>query len=176
MTQPPRKLLEELFSAHGKSLQRFLSRKLGNADEAEEIAQEALLRIHRLTSEQPDGLDNARAFLFQVASNMAVDQLRRRNLHQRYAQEEGSRNLDPATLEDEGSSQSPEEIVAAREQLAAIYHAIETMPSNWREAFLLHRVRGLSYQAIAREMGVSVSSVEKYILEALKHCRKDLVG
>ena len=40
---------------------------------------------------------------------------------------------------------------------------------------MLHRVRGLSYSDIAREMGVSVSSVEKYILEALRHCREHLV-
>ncbi|MAZ89474.1 MAG: hypothetical protein CL693_17720 [Cellvibrionaceae bacterium] len=48
---------------------------------------------------------------------------------------------------------------------------MDDLPIKCRQAFLLHRVKGLSYNDIAHEMGVSVSSVEKYILQALKHSR-----
>ena len=51
---------------------------------------------------------------------------------------------------------------------------MDALPERCRQAFLLHRVSGLSYNDIARELGVSVSSVEKYILQALKHCRREL--
>ena len=77
-------------------------------------------------------------------------------------------------LEESGLNQSPEEVVAAREQLASMYQAIEAMPENWRQAFLLHRIRGLSYTEIANAMDVSVSSIEKYIVEALKYVRNNL--
>ena len=50
--------LERLFTDHGKALRRYLTRKLGNPEEAEEIAQEAMLRLHRLQDQ--DTLDNAR--------------------------------------------------------------------------------------------------------------------
>lgn len=90
----------------------------------------------------------------------------------RYLEEEGARLQDDTAQQDPGT---PEELVAARQQLGLIYRAIEDLPLRCRQALMLHRVRGLSYAEIARDMGVSVSSVEKYILEALKHCREHLI-
>jgi RNA polymerase sigma-70 factor (ECF subfamily) len=49
---------------------------------------------------------------------------------------------------------------------------LEKLPQNARQAFILNRSKGMTYPAIAEQMGVSVSSVEKYILESLKHLRK----
>ncbi len=170
MTKQPGELLETLISSQRNALVRFLSRKLGSVDDAQEIAQDAFLRLHRL--EHADDLDNARAYLFQVASNMAIDQLRRRKLHARYLEDEGARQHDETEARDPGT---PEELVAARQQLGLIYRAIEDLPLRCRQALMLHRVRGLSYTEIAPEMGVSVSSVEKYILEALRHCRQHLI-
>ena len=71
---------------------------------------------------------------------------------------------------------SPEQIVSSREKLARIMRVVDALPEKCRQAFLLHRHSGLSYTQIAAEMGVSVSSVEKYILEALKHCRQKLAS
>lgn len=170
MPKQPAQNLEQLVSGHRGELVRFLTRKLGSLDDAQEIAQEALLRIHRL--EHADEIDDARAFLFQVASNMATDQLRRRSLQKRYLEVESGRVAELGGAADEST---PEALVAAREQVARIYAAIDTMPLKSRQALMLHRVRGLSYTEIAREMDVSVSSVEKYILDALKHCREQLV-
>jgi len=50
------------------------------------------------------------------------------------------------------------------------------MPFKVKQAFLLHRQSGLPYSAIAEQMQVSVSSVEKYILQALKQCRETLAA
>ena len=69
---------------------------------------------------------------------------------------------------------SPEQILNGREKLARIYEAIDRLPAKCRQAFLLHRNSGMSYADIARELDVSVSSVEKYILQALKQCRSAL--
>ena len=73
-----------------------------------------------------------------------------------------------------GTSASPEQIVSARERLAAIYEAVDELPFRVKQAFLLHRRSGLTYGEIADQLGVSVSSVEKYILQALQHCRDRL--
>ena len=162
--------LEQLVSGHRGELVRFLTRKLGSLEDAQEVAQEALLRVHQL--ENADQIDNTRAFLFQVAANMATDQLRRRSLQKRYLESEADRAAD---FGGEPDFATPEKVVAAREQIARIYHAMDTMPLKSRQALMLHRVRGLSYTEIAHEMGVSVSSVEKYILDALKHCREQLL-
>jgi len=164
--------INQLVEQHRSSLERFLARKLDNPADAAEVAQEAFLRIYRL--QQPETLDNARAFLFQVASNLAVDQLRRRSLHYRFLKTEESQTIDSDTPEPIAGAASPEQILAGREKLAHIYEAIDQLPAKCRQAFLLHRNSGMSYNEIAHELDVSVSSVEKYILQALKQCRSAL--
>jgi RNA polymerase sigma factor (sigma-70 family) len=164
--------LAELVALHGTHLQKFLARKLDSPEDAAEVAQDAFLRLHRMA--QPEQLDNARAFLFQVASNLAIDQLRRKTLHYRFLNSEKSLAVDGEPLDINAIAASPEQIISAREKLDAIYGAVEELPFKTKQAFLLHRNNGLSYNDIAREMDVSVSSVEKYILQALKHCRARL--
>ncbi len=166
------RFLSELAERYGPALERFLTRKLDNPADAAEVAQETFIRLYRL--EHPDQLDNARAFLFQVASNLAVDQLRRRSLHFRFLKAEIRDIGEGDVAEGSVDSASPEQILASREKLARIYEAVDRLPEKCRQAFLLHRSSGLSYGDIARELGVSVSSVEKYILQALKECRKAL--
>lgn len=172
MTDDKDRFLSDLARRYGPSLERFLARKLENPADAAELAQEAYLRLYRL--EHPEQLDNARAFLFQVASNLATDQLRRRQLHFRFLRIEGGDSSDASTPEQFSDATSPEQVLSSREKLARIYAAVDDLPDNCRQAFLLHRTSGLSYSDIARELGVSVSSVEKYILEALKACRAAL--
>jgi RNA polymerase sigma-70 factor (ECF subfamily) len=166
------KFIADLVAEHGVLLEKYLARKLDSPDDAAELAQEAYIRLHRL--EQPENQDNARAFLFQVATNLAVDQLRRRQLHYRFLRSEKGQAVEgePADLNAAGAP--PEQILAARQKLAVIDQALAELPFKAKQAFLLHRQNGMPYSAIAEQMQVSVSSVEKYILQALRHCRKRL--
>lgn len=166
--------IAELVAEHGVLLERYLARKLDSPEDAAELAQEAYIRLHRL--EQPENLDNARAFLFQVATNLAVDQLRRRQLHFRFLRSEKNQAEDGEPADINAAGASPEQILAAREKLAAIEQAVEELPFKAKQAFLLHRQSGMPYSAIAEQMQVSVSSVEKYILQALRHCRAALAA
>ena len=164
--------ISELMTQHGTALEKYLARKLDSPDDAAEVAQESFLRLHRM--QQPQNLDNARAFLFQVASNLAIDQLRRRTLHFRFMKSEKGLVESEEASDSNAIAASPEHILAAREKLGHIYNAVDELPFKVKQAFLLHRHRGMSYNDIATEMDVSVSSVEKYILEALRHCRRKL--
>jgi len=168
------KFLADLVALHGVTLEKFLTRKLENPEDAAEIAQDAFLRIQSMA--EPQQLDNARAFLFQVASNLAIDKLRRRTLHYRYLKAEKNMSADGEPVDINAIAASPEQILHARQKLDAIYAAVDELPFKVKQAFLLHRKSGLSYGDIAREMGVSVSSIEKYILQALKHCRARLAA
>ncbi|MFS1525691.1 RNA polymerase sigma factor [Microbulbifer sp. 2304DJ12-6] len=165
-------LLERLFADHGQALVRFVARIVKSPEDAEDITQHAYLRLQKLSDKKE--LDNPRAYLYQIANNLAVDQLRRGKLHVDYI----SQQL-PADGESDGAEhidhQSPERVLAARQQLQSIYETMDKLPVKCRQAFLLHRARGLSYSEIAREMRISVSSVEKYILQALKACRRKVV-
>jgi len=154
----------ELFREQATPLLKYLTARFKDRDDAADIAQEAWLRLYRL--EHPENLDNPKAFLFQTASNLAVDRLRRQRLEQRFHERE--------LCFPQGESASAERVAAAHETLARLGDALNELPENCRQAFVLHRGRDMSYQEIAIELGVSASMVEKYIIRALKHFRDQL--
>lgn len=158
----------DLLAEQRRELVRFLTAKLGNPDDAQELAQDALIRIHRLRDS--NHIENRRAYMYQVASNLATDKIRRKVLLNRYLEGESARLQDGEAQ----SADAPEEIVSARQQLTQMRKIIDGLPFKCRQALMLHRVRGLTYSEIAAELDVSVSSVEKYILEALRHFRANL--
>ena len=153
-----------LFQEQSVPLLKYLTSRFRDREDAAEIAQEAWLRMHRL--EHPEELSNPKAYLFQMASNIAVDRARRHALELRVCRDEF------ATL-DEGLP-SAERSVAAEESIDLIRAALRDLPADCRQAFVLHRGRDMSYPDIARQMGVSTSMVEKYIARALKHLRDKL--
>lgn len=168
MTKDKDRFIAGLVNDHGTALESFLARRLGNPDDAAELAQEVFIRLHRL--DHPEHLVNPRAYLYQAASNLAVDQLRRRKLHFRFLARE-RRTEAEFESQSHAASASPEQILSARQRLAAVNSAIDELPFKARQAFLMHRQGGLPYSTIAAELRVSVSSVEKYILQALRQCR-----
>lgn len=169
MNNNNKRRIERLIKQHGPTLVNFLSKRLKSREDAEDIAQNTFLRLY--TMDNPDGVDNPRAFLFQVAANMSIDQLRRQSRMNNYLDREHCK----ASSESPQSSDSPEQLLEAQQKSADIYQVIESMPANVRQAFLLSRTRNMPYGEIAKLMNVSVSSVEKYMLQALKQCRKALL-
>ena len=150
-----------LFDEQSQPLLKFLISRFHDREDAAEIAQEAWLRIYRL--DNPETLRNPRAFLFQTASNLAIDRLRRGGLEKRYHDKEADEPMPIAP--------SAERDVAAQQDLAHIERALGELPLKCRQAFVMHRAHGVPYPVIADSLGVSVSMVEKYIIKALKHFR-----
>jgi RNA polymerase sigma factor (sigma-70 family) len=160
MGQAKSEFIEDLFEQQATPLIKYLTARFKNVDEAKEVAQEAWLRIFRL--EHPEELENAKAFLFQTASNLSIDRIRRGNLerkHNNFAEE---------------YTRSVEETVDAQQSLHTIEAALFELPNKCRQAFVMHRQNNLSYSVIATQLGVSTSMVEKYIIQALKHFRNKL--
>lgn len=144
------------------SLVNFLSSKFRDSEAALEVAQEAWIRLMR--HDHPAELENPRAFLFQTANNLAIDRVRRSAVEERFALAEGA-----STATD--TEPSAEHTCASHQELERIMGALSALPSPTREAFVLHRFRGLPYQEIAASLGVSTSMVEKHIIRALKQLR-----
>lgn len=168
-TAPATDWLSDLVQAHGSALLRFVTSRMRDSGEAEDIAQETWLRLHRLDS--PAQLGNPRAFLFQTAANLVVDRRRRQLVEARHlAAELRANDAAPAR-----AASAEHEAGIARE-LQRVLEAIDELPANCRRAFVLHRRHGLSYPEIAAELGVSPSMVEKHVINALRHCRRRLQG
>jgi RNA polymerase sigma-70 factor, ECF subfamily len=138
--------LERLFRLYHAPLVRYLTRRLGDRDWADEVAQETFLRALRQES-----LTSERSWLFAVATNLVRDQARtndrRRRLLQVLAAEVRDDVVEPvgATLE--------------RAQDAALARrAIDALAERDRLALLM-REEGLDYQEIAAALDLSVGSV-----------------
>ncbi|MCE2942069.1 MAG: sigma-70 family RNA polymerase sigma factor [Gemmatimonadota bacterium] len=140
--------IEALFRAHHAGLVRYLARRLGDRDWAEEVAQETFLRALRTPP-----ATNARSWLFAVATNLVRDQGRqlaaRRALLVQLAASEREREAAQPTAEDR--------MVRAHEALLA-RRALEGLAERDREALLL-KEEGLDYHEIAEALGLSVGSV-----------------
>lgn len=163
-------LLDEQMDELATPLVRYLTKKVRNNEDANDLAQEAFLRMHKF--QQSRQLDNARAFLFKTANNLVVDQMRRARVHDKYL----SFEMLPEQSDEENDKFAPsaERTVSAEEELDQIYKVVDQMPEKVRRAFLMHRGKDLSYSEIAAEMDVSTSMVEKYIIQALRILRKEV--
>lgn len=160
--------LAKLYRTQCKALLRFLGRKVGQHDAAD-LAHETFIRVARADFGQPP-LHNERAFLFQIAANLAVD-------HQR-AQRRQSRVLtnteinDLLTVVDE--TPGPERQAHSRRELQGLAAALRELPPRRAEAFRLSRLENLSHAAIATRLGVSLRTVEADVRMALDHCAERL--
>jgi len=145
-----------LFNTAVRDLRLYLRRTLRRDEDADEIAQEAMLRIWNARASVD--IDGARPLLFRIASNLAIDRLRERR---RWRFTEIDETPEPA------ETVSAERTLAARQELEIVAEAIAALPENCRAAFVMSRIDGRKHAEIAAEMGISKSMVEKHVAEAV---------
>ena len=154
-----------LYRATLAPLRRYLSRLLGNATEAQDVAHDAYLRVYpsiaARTAQRPEAL------LYVTARRLAINRLKRRAL--------SPIGGEPAPL-DTAASPAPtvEQQVMARQELALLEQAIADLPAGCRSVLLLRKVELLSHREIAARLGIAVSTVEKQHARALRLLRAAL--
>lgn len=150
-----------------RELLNFLNRQVHDRDTAADLAQESYARVLAAQQAGPPVLD-ARALLYRTARNLVTDQHRRAEVRRH-------ENLDTVTEPDEQCAPAhlqPEEALASRQTVHAYAQVIENLPPRCREAFVLHIIEGLPQAEIARQMGISVSMVEKHVIRGTLACRR----
>lgn len=155
-----------LCRAHEPQLLAYLTRMLGRAELAQEVAQDAYERLHR--QYRPEQLLFPRAVLFKVATNLALMQLRRQRL-------EGSRFLGPEGMEDvPDRSLGPERLVLAEQLGRHLARVIKGLPPGLRKVLVMAQVEGRARKEIAETLGISEKRLDKRMSKALKKCRAQL--
>ena len=158
---PQSNTVEVLYQDHHSWLTGWLRRKLGCPQSAADLAQDTFLYVLG-KPEQVTHLREPRAWLSSIAKGLLIDRFRRHKVEQAY--------LQALAHLPEQQMPAPEERLILLETLTRIDALLDGLKPNVRTAFLLSRLEGLGYQAIAERLGVSVSSVEKYMATAIRHC------
>lgn len=142
-------------------LKRFFLRRLRNPSEAEDMAQEVLTRMVRRCADLPP--EHLEGFLFISAANLVRDIARRRKI------ENGAFSEISSAHQISHEEISPERIVRSRQCLEAVLGALDELDERVKHAFILNRIRGMKYAEIANLLGMSASSIEKYVIKAHAH-------
>ncbi len=158
-----------LYQRYHKTLLRFLQRMELNPVDALDIAQEAFYRIAR--KENLISIEQPRAFLFRTAVNLVAD-LNRQNSRRHANQHVDIDNLE--LHEPVNTAQAPERVVQGRQRISALRAALRELKPSCADTFILFKFEGLSQAETARQMGISISMVEKHVVKALTHLRKRL--
>lgn len=160
-----------------RHLPRLLSlgrRMLGDEAEAEDVAQEAMLRLWRQAPDWRRGEAQVSTWLYRVASNLCIDRLRRA---------ERTTAADPAAMPEVADDRpGPEATLADTARLRALDVALAELPERQRQAVVLRHIEGLSNPEIAAIMEISVEAVEsltargKRALARVLAARKEELG
>ncbi len=153
-------LIQDLYFDHHGWLKDWLRRRLGNAFDAADLAQDTFVRV--LVSGRTPSPEQGRAHLAQIAKGLVVDLHRRRVLEAAY--------LEALAQLPEAMTPSPEASALAVEALLLLDAALGRLKPKAREAFLLSQLDGLSYPAIAERLDISVAAVRKYMMRAAEAC------
>jgi RNA polymerase sigma factor (sigma-70 family) len=137
-------------------LKRQLKRPDRNEQDVDDLIQEAILRVAE-SCERHEIRDSA-SVMVRTVTRLSINDCRNRERHPYEAEtieelDKAIQLVDPTPL--------PEDVVALEQSWDLIARVLQTLDERTRRAFLLNRVQGLKYPEVARQLGVSLSTVEK---------------
>ena len=160
---------EELMQSHESRIYAIALRMMGNREDAQDCAQEAMVRIYRAMSSFKSQSALA-TWIYRITMNTCLDELRRRKARK-------VTSLD--SLVDNGWSptdtgDTPEEHGLRVEKQNALNQAIQSLPDDMRAAIILRDVKGYSYDEIASILDANVGTIKSRISRGREKLREIL--
>lgn len=151
-----------IFIENELKIKRFLRRYSSSAHDIDDISQETILRA--LHAEKNKEIHEPKAFLFGVAKNIARKSLEKKSQSlidfiEDFGDEEYSSN-EPGVCEQ----------IESRQKMLVFWEAVSGLPPQCQKVFVLKKVHGYSHKEIAKELEISISTVEKHAATGLKRC------
>jgi RNA polymerase sigma-70 factor (ECF subfamily) len=172
----------ELMARHEKPLWNFLRRFVNNPTTAEDLLQEAFLRVVRSAAEWKPSAKFS-TWLYTIARNLCTDHARRMSFRKAASLDgparAGDDGGDGPRLGDRisGGDRGAEVATLNREVAARVEEAVAALPVEQREVFLMREVMDMPFAEIAAAVGAgepTVKSRMRYALERLREALKDL--
>lgn len=166
--------ITETVQQFGKKLFGFVRGKVKTTEEAEDILQDVWYQFSRLSN--LDELENVSAWLYRVAQNRVTDNYRKKktdNLEDfTYENDENEISFKEILLLDENAS--PELALFKEEFWNELMQALDELPENQKEVFLLNEIEDFTLQEIADQKGENLKTIISRKGYAVKHLRKRL--
>lgn len=150
---------DHVFAFHQQT-RRYAMSLVRDADEAEELVQEAYARL--FTLDDWVSIANPHAYTLRIIRNLAVERFRRADV---VRLDQGAA-LQMLELPDDAPT--PDQVAIDRAELGQVVQAMQDMSPRMREALYLRRIEGLRPGQVAERMNISVSTVETHLVKALR--------
>lgn len=153
---------ERAFDLYYTSVRNFLYYKTSQSELAEDVAQDAFVKLW----ETRDKIDKSsiKAYVFTIANNLAINQLKRDQLKFKFLK----------LQVDKTDIKTPEYLLEMQEFDQKLQDSLAKIPDGAREVFLMNRIDGLKYREIAEMLGLSMKAVEKRMSRALTVLRDQI--
>lgn len=157
-----------VFIEHRASLVAHAERIVGPDGQAEDIVQDAWLRLQRAI--KTNAPNNPIGYSYTIVRNLALDRCRQMQREQKLICK-----LDPESLERQADAQAGvERTLISRDALDRVREAMDELPERTRLALEMHRFSGYKLREIAEALGVSPSFAHHLVAQAVEHCKKRL--
>lgn len=153
---------EKIYDTHAETLRNFMFYKCGSEQQAEDIVQEAFIKLWKNCAKIV--FEKAKSYLFTVSNNMFLNEVAHNKVVLKYKQQT------KASI----TNETPEFILREKEFQKKLQETIANLPAKQREVFLLNRIDKKTYKEIAEIVGISVKAVEKRMHIALLTLRKQI--
>lgn len=156
------KTYQWIYNTYAKTLRNFIYYKCGDIQQAEDIVQNAYIKLWNNCSKIV--FKNAKSFLYKVAKNEFLNEVAHKKIklqHQIY-------------LAKESTNETPEFLLEEKEFMIKLKRVIANLPTKQREVFLLSRIDKKKYSEISEIVGLTVKAVEKRMSSALITLREQI--
>ncbi|MFD0836034.1 RNA polymerase sigma factor [Mariniflexile aquimaris] len=158
------KVFERVYNKYSQDLFNFLYYKYGSQINPNDVSQDAFIKLWDNCKKV--SLSKAKSFLFTVANNLMLNELKHQKVVLKYQKEKPKHY----------TNESPEFILEKQQFLQRYQKALENLNEEQRIAFLLNKVEGKKHSEIAELLGVTQKVVEYRIYSAFNNLKKELEG
>lgn len=155
------KYLQKLFLQYAREIEGFLTIRYPRENDLSDIVQESFLRLSQ--SNEPEAIQNPRAYLYQTAINITIDRYRWRENRCMVTDSEDYLASVPT------QNHTPEHQYQVRQQLQHFEAMLQKLPELQRHTFILYRIHGCSHAEIARRLDISVRCSQRYVMLTMQY-------
>lgn len=162
-----------LVDRHRAAIMNLTYRYLGNRADAEDLAQEVFLRVHRARgSYRPDAKFST--WLYRVAVNACLNEVRNRKSRPTFGAASLPAGDDAPLAARDLRTEAPPDAAERAELRARVRAAVDALPERQRLALLLNKFHGLGYEELAESLELTVPAVKSLLVRARENVRRQV--